>query len=623
MQLDYRCFIRVNDPTVLSTAMKEVEIEARDGKVYSLDMIAEVFSDTKRLMQLAQETIGDIFDTVSVDEDIGFCFIHDQRKTFRFFDSLTEYLYETFIDSIGDEFVLVADVTNYDDDSFGNRIFYYLGDGDSVKTLEIKGPDGLEMHAEKEVSELLHILKDYNLSKSEKASADKYYIKLDDLKAYNFLHSGKKTQKPKKGKQPEKKSKEMESRSKKASDEMLRIVSEAKERAKRAEYDYDAGADRVQRMARSNINIFGSDAASRVADIAKLSRKICDELYAAYQSLVESVDDQCRPLLEERPELDAVEAVYDLIKWLNDESEIENNFSASLNSHSLGGIASGRYIPQMKNKMAEQFWASKYDAWPGRAEKEAAEKKEKKEAEERAKKKEELWIKETEEKYEKKLAEWKMKADAAELRQREQVEERLTAAKEERVKEIEEQYTDAIKALVAEKAACELKKAEAEAKLASLGIFNFTERNEVKKVIAEMTEKIADASVQITAAEEKYKEDTATLDKWLRYKEKELQKEAKKDHPISQRPRKPYFAPRKNGQQLTPAQKADEAIKRDILGELSPKKRYTLSKLMDSVSALRDFPQKRASSLILQLVDEGWLMCTNEDSQTYYRLTEW
>ena len=206
MQLDYRCFIRVNDPTVLSTAMKEVEIEARDGKVYSLDKIAEVFSDTKRLMQLAQEPIGDIFDTVSVDEDIGFCFIHDHRKTFRFFDSLTEYLYETFIDSIGDEFVIVADVTNYDDDSFGNHIFYYLGDGDSVKTLEIKGPDGLEMHAEKEVSELLHILKDYNLSKSEKESADKYYIKLDALMAYNFLHSGKKTQKPKKGKQPEIKS---------------------------------------------------------------------------------------------------------------------------------------------------------------------------------------------------------------------------------------------------------------------------------------------------------------------------------------------------------------------------------------------------------------------------------
>ena len=48
---------------------------------------------------------------------------------------------------------------------------------------------------------------------------------------------------------------------------------------------------------------------------------------------------KCRPLLNEEPELRAVREVKNLIVWLNDESEIEANFSASFNSSSLGNVA--------------------------------------------------------------------------------------------------------------------------------------------------------------------------------------------------------------------------------------------------------------------------------------------
>lgn len=186
MYLDYRCFIKVSDPSILYDVLKKIELEAIDGNIYSLEEISEVFSDINQMMRMAQEPIGDIFDTVAADKNIGFCFIHDHRKSFEFFKGLTEYIYEAFTDCIGNKFVIVADVTNYDDDSFGNCIFYYLGDGNSIKMLEINGPDGLAMHEENEISELLHILKDHHLSEIESKNADKYYIKLADLMDYNF-----------------------------------------------------------------------------------------------------------------------------------------------------------------------------------------------------------------------------------------------------------------------------------------------------------------------------------------------------------------------------------------------------------------------------------------------------
>ena len=191
LNLDYRCFIKLNDPTALKRTLHKIEIEATNGDIYSLTQIAEAFADFNQLMTLTQEPIGDVFDTVAWDEKIGFCFIHDKKKTFNFFQSLTNYIYETLHAELGDAFALVADVTDYDDDSFGNHIFYYLGEG--LKTLEIQGPKGLKMHAEKEISELLSILKKHGISTAEKQWAEKYYVKLGNLMNYRlnalFNHS--------------------------------------------------------------------------------------------------------------------------------------------------------------------------------------------------------------------------------------------------------------------------------------------------------------------------------------------------------------------------------------------------------------------------------------------------
>ena len=157
-----------------------------------------------------------------------------------------------------------------------------------------------------------------------------------------------------------------------ATERIMSVVRSARSQASSAERAFDRANDSIQRNASRSIDLFGGSASSRVADIARDARRACDDLYTAYQSLVQEVDSQCRPLLEDKPSLQAVKEVRDLIKWLNDESEIENNFTASLNGSSLGDVASARYVPSLSCKMIQRFWENKYDNWPGRAEELAA-----------------------------------------------------------------------------------------------------------------------------------------------------------------------------------------------------------------------------------------------------------
>ena len=192
MLLDYRCFIKTSDPSLLQKGLKQIEMEAVDGSVFALTEIAELFADPNQMMRMLEEPIGDVFDTVACDNEVGFCFIHDHKKSFAFFEGLTSYIFEQMLATIGDNFVMVADVTNYDDDSFGNAIFYYLGADQKISTLHIDGPEGLIMHDENEISELIKILKSHNISQKEKDVADKYYVELEDLMNYNlsFMMNG-------------------------------------------------------------------------------------------------------------------------------------------------------------------------------------------------------------------------------------------------------------------------------------------------------------------------------------------------------------------------------------------------------------------------------------------------
>ncbi len=149
-----------------------------------------------------------------------------------------------------------------------------------------------------------------------------------------------------------------------SSSRISEIVSRVRREARSAEREFDRRNNEIQRKASYSIDLFGGTATSQVVELASDARRACDELYASYQSLIQILDRECRPLLSSTTPGPAIREVADLIKWLNDESEIENNFTASLNSYSLGQVASAKYVPRTESRMIQKFWESQYNMTP-------------------------------------------------------------------------------------------------------------------------------------------------------------------------------------------------------------------------------------------------------------------
>ena len=149
-----------------------------------------------------------------------------------------------------------------------------------------------------------------------------------------------------------------------ASEIMLSEVKKAREEGRAADRLFDSRNRSIQMKASTNIDLFGGYATSRVVDIRADARRACDDLYATYQSLVERLDAKCRPLLSASPSGEAIQAVADAIRYFNEESEIESNFTASFNGEDLGNVANSRYVVSVSNQMIQKFWESTFAATP-------------------------------------------------------------------------------------------------------------------------------------------------------------------------------------------------------------------------------------------------------------------
>lgn len=167
--------------------------------------------------------------------------------------------------------------------------------------------------------------------------------------------------------------------SQQATETMLAEVKKAKSKASSAEGLFNSRNRSIQMKASSSIDLFGGYATSRVVEIQSDVREACDDLYTTYQTLVETLDGMCRPLLKFSPGGEAIKAVADAIRFFNEESEIESNFTASFNGANLGNVANSKYVPSISNKMIQKFWESKYAESPYALENE---KKRRKDAEE-------------------------------------------------------------------------------------------------------------------------------------------------------------------------------------------------------------------------------------------------
>lgn len=410
-----------------------------------------------------------------------------------------------------------------------------------------------------------------------------------------------------------------------ATERILEIVRRVRSEASTAERKFDRASEEIQYKASRSIDIFGGDATSRVADIARDSRRACDDLYTTYQSLVHMLDENCRPLLDQEPSLAAVKEVRDLIVWLNDESEIENNFTASFNSRDLGDVASARYVPSMECKMIQRYWENKYAMWPGRAEEES---RQRAAAEERRRAQEEqrrsaMQRQQEEEarqqrEYEAEHARWEQeKRRIEELR----VTEMAAAVETERKNltgAVEKAHADAAEKLSEEIRLCEAKKTAAEAKLAAAGFFAFSEKSENKKTIKLMNARIADAQASSIANDQWYRRELGAVDARLAARKKELLRRIEDRYPIPTEPRKP----RKSlsaGANPTAVQLANNAVQQAILDWMEPGVLYTITDIVTGCPECADLTNVRVSALVRQLIPTH-LERIEDKRKAYFRL---
>ena len=350
-----------------------------------------------------------------------------------------------------------------------------------------------------------------------------------------------------------------------ATEKLFNAVNESRQRADRAEAEFERKKAEIQEDAGQSIDLFGGNAVSRVADNSSASRMICDSLYAAYQTEVQLLDEACRPYLDQNPSAQAVREVTKLIRWLNKESEIEGNFTASFNSHDLGDVASVRYIPSMENKMIQRYWENKYEAMPGGenleyAERRAVEQRQLTAAERRradAEKRRKAFadaqnkIKAEEAEYQAARRKWQGEKAQAEQKRFQRLQQRLDEERSRLEIDIHRKYNKLKKEYTACIDALEKQKAQLQKQLEATGAFQFSEKHALKKQIRELTQKIAEQDKLLTKATEAFEVDTKAVSEAVDGSRDKIRKEVDHQIPLPKEPTSPdSLSKKQSGPQL-------------------------------------------------------------------------
>lgn len=437
---------------------------------------------------------------------------------------------------------------------------------------------------------------------------------------------------------------------KKAAEQILAAVERALDRARKAGARFELESVYTKELAKEldcnpnwkygkdNIRIIVSDAV-----------RTCDALYSTYQGLIPKLDAECRPLLQKNPGPVAVRFVLGTIKWLNDESEIENNYAAHYEDIDLGTLVRAKYLPSEANKMIQAIWQAEYlkspdqDAdkkwsqklsdhkrlaadlerttkrtkeYPDLAERRAEEKEELKErrkaekarlkAEENQRKAEENKRKAEEDrkraeaekrrpqleadkqKYEDELKKWESECESVKVKRSDRVNEMIAAEKISLAASAEERRDKSI-AAANEKIESEKKrKQEAEAKLASLGALKFSEKKTQKRIIEDAARLIAEAQAAIPYAQETYSWEMNSVENRANDKADYFRQRAERELLLPAKPSKP--------QSLV---QEEERIKRE---EEKERERRRKEKRRETINKIR---AKYLSKEHLSSIEEG------------------
>ena len=316
---------------------------------------------------------------------------------------------------------------------------------------------------------------------------------------------------------------------------IMSILDEARTVAENAEKEYNDGAKNLEKITDNGINLFGGSAVTEVADIVTEARRLCDTLYAKYQTLVKIVDEQCKPLLESQPDAFALREIRNFIKWLNEESEIENNYAASLNSKNLGNLVAVRYFPSMENKTIQSFWESRYSMHPeSKALEEKISENTKKEIEKREEKLKNNNLK-TFEKMEKyHLDMIRREADIENIKQKRTTEcnKLLEEEKEKLQNEYTNNYETALSAITNKIHANKSRYEEVSETLKNTGLFKMAEKKECKTKLRELEEELSSLEKERASAKATFDKQMSSVQNVLKSKEIQFVAECEKRFPL-------------------------------------------------------------------------------------------
>ena len=278
-------------------------------------------------------------------------------------------------------------------------------------------------------------------------------------------------------------------------EQILSIVKKIRSEGEAANRSYEREVDRIERRA-SYTTIYVSQMNTAI-DIIADSKRAMSELYTTYEALVRTLDMQCRPLADQGASAYAVHEVYKLISYMNSESSsLQGNFTASLNSYSLGDVGTIRYMASLEAQTIERFWKTKYSMMPEAIEEE---KRRKKAAAEAAKRREEQRKKEAAERAERErlAAEEAKRIEQANMKAKAHMETVSSACMAEVAdfekalqKEMKSRKA-ALKVEIANKISqLEAQRKQHQEQLAGLGFFKMSEKKSEKQEIARLDNRI-------------------------------------------------------------------------------------------------------------------------------------
>ena len=411
---------------------------------------------------------------------------------------------------------------------------------------------------------------------------------------------------------------------------MSQIVARIKRQAEQAQEKFDAGAEKLQITSNQSINLFGGTATSQVADIAVDARRICDELYATLQMLVRMADKECRPLLSQQPSLFDVRDVAELIKWLNSESEIGANFSASLNSKKLGNVVSGRYIPTMESKMIQSYWETKYDTWADwvcdsgtqvnhvvapAAITPNAEKKGNADSPVLrtlldASKRQDFTLTEEELAFKRAYNRWQDDFAEAEKRREEEIERRIASVRKQIEIPARVKYEETVAAQTKIQQDAKQQISDAQAKIASTNFFQFSIRNAQQIIINNAQQAYERATSALSEAKNYYDREVARAEQVASQKNISIRKEVFNTFQMPEPPKTPAS--------IVTLQSSNLAFRRALVQGMESGVMYTINDMRREFPVTMGLTTQRVAALVKQMIPDQ-LERIEKDGKAYFR----